>query len=81
LVKASAWSKPPILRRPPRRAYTTLVDENNYLLNHPKPVPTPDKKNTYANAAILLAGTVNWWKLGFHFLSNSLIRRHQSMKA
>jgi uncharacterized sulfatase len=38
-------------------AYINLVDENNFLVSHPKPVPAADKGNTYANTAITLGGT------------------------
>ncbi|MFM8983574.1 MAG: sulfatase-like hydrolase/transferase, partial [Spartobacteria bacterium] len=40
-------------------AYINLVDENHFLVSHPKPVPAPDKNNTYANAAIPLGGPAN----------------------
>jgi hypothetical protein len=40
-------------------AYINLVDENNFLVSHPKPVPAPDKGNTYANAAIPLGSVPN----------------------
>ena len=40
-------------------AYINLVDENNFLVSHPKPVPAPDKNNTCANAAIPLGGAAN----------------------
>ena len=35
-------------------AYINLVDENNFLVSHPKPVPAAEKGNTYASAAIPL---------------------------
>jgi arylsulfatase A-like enzyme len=40
-------------------AYINLVDENNFLVSHPKPVQASDKGDTYANAAIPLGGTAN----------------------
>jgi uncharacterized sulfatase len=40
-------------------AYINLVDENNFLLSHPKPVQAPDQSNTYANSAISLGGTAD----------------------
>ena len=40
-------------------AYINLVDENNFLVSHPKPVPALDRCNTYANAAIPLGGAAN----------------------
>lgn len=38
-------------------AYINLVDGNNFLVSHPKPVQAPDKNNTYAHAAIPLGAT------------------------
>ena len=40
-------------------AYINLVDENHFLVSHPKAVPDPDKGDTYANAAIPLGGVGN----------------------
>ena len=40
-------------------AYINLVDENNFLVSHPKPIPAPEKGNTYAKAAIPLGSVPN----------------------
>jgi len=39
-------------------AYINLVDENNFLVSHPKSVPAPDNGNNYAKNAIPLAGPI-----------------------
>ena len=44
---------------PPKatHAYINLVDENNVLVSHPRPVPAADKNNTCAHASLPLVGT------------------------
>ena len=40
-------------------AYINLIDENNFLVSHPKPVPGPKDANNYANTAIVLGASAN----------------------
>jgi hypothetical protein len=40
-------------------AYINLVDENHFLVSHPKPVSGPDSLNPYAATAIPLGAKTN----------------------